>query len=1032
MSDIIIRNFLNNLVDEPMQFIPMDIPFLKDFKAKICLFCSQSDVKFLCQCKNCGYYFCNNIHRKTSHIVLHLKHCKHSKIALPPFDSELKCEECQTKDVFSLYFKEKRILCRNCIKELDEICFTKIVEDKRINEDILMSPGIPPLANRIDSFTESLIYKTNQKINYMMKNNLYTINLYYESLRNYCKRYKAMLNIEIEELEYKIEMNEPTVYNLKFSEKETYVTAELNYGDKGFFFSVRQLLRVAKNHNQNKYYQARAVNIDYNSKKVTLFFHKLNKSLKDGNYSIKGDESYTNYSRMFSGLKDFKHNGYSKMDKNILSLILGTEINKDGSLISNINTYLDESQIPERLNILRLLSISLNQSQDYAIRNCFKHKLTLIKGPPGTGKSTVLLFLTYYLLKLISSMDKIYIGAPSNRAVDNISFLLQKLGINFVRVLSIEKETTGDVDKTNSLDDLIQKEIERDIENNKLLKKVLKKKKQYSFLKGKDKEEYDKIMGQYQFKILNSTKIVLSTLNNSSDERIKKIDFPIVIIDEATQALEPDCLLPLIHKAQMVVMIGDEKQLGPTIISEDNKIGGLGVSLFERLCYLYKGSDFICSLKEQYRGHESLFEFSNKHFYNNELINHGGIKLDENVKNNFPWPNKDIPMFFYHVEGTEVENEALSYYNEQEIYNTYGIVHKLEICGVDMKNIGIIAPYDAQKKKQAENLHASRFKDLQIESVDGFQGMEKDYIILSATRSNDKGIIGFLTSPKRLNVALTRAKKGVIIIGNAKCLSKKHSIWRDLIFFFASKKLIAQGPLHNLKLVPQKELFGDNYKEYEEFEDIKIEENKMRKKIKLIRDECDESEEAAPCAKIEKSEIKGIKSEESDNEVISTSAEDKDDENKYGNKNIIFNLNHYDNKNNKEIKNSKDKEKKHKNKNIIRNPNQFEQKRKKHKKDKINYEKEEDKKEEEEEKEDKKEDEEKKEEKQNGKKNKKNKRNQKEDEDKKEEDNSKKAKSDKKDKKNKKGKSPEKKNEDKKNKDKKVEKYSKKNGKKNH
>ena len=126
-------------------------------------------------------------------------------------------------------------------------------------------------------------------------------------------------------------------------------------------------------------------------------------------------------------------------------------------------------------------------------------------------------------------------------------------------------------------------------------------------------------------------------------------------------------------------------------------MGGLGVSLFERLGYLYKGSDFICTLNEQYRGHESLFEFSNEHFYNNELIHHGGILIDENVKNIFPWPDKDIPMLFYHVDDEEKEDNS-SYYNEKEIYNVYGVVHKLTKAGVNIKDIGIITPYDAQKK----------------------------------------------------------------------------------------------------------------------------------------------------------------------------------------------------------------------------------------------------------------------------------------------------------------------------------------------
>ena len=163
------------------------------------------------------------------------------------------------------------------------------------------------------------------------------------------------------------------------------------------------------------------------------------------------------------------------------------------------------------------------------------------------------------------------------------------------------------------------------------------------------------------------------------------------------------------------------------------------------------------------------------------------------MKNIFPWPDKDIPMLFYHVDDEEKEDNS-SYYNEKEIYNVYGVVHKLTKAGVNIKDIGIITPYDAQKKKLLEKFYDDKFKDLQIESVDGFQGMEKDYMIISTVRSNFYGDIGFLTSSKRLNVALTRAKKGVIIIGNTKCLAKRHGIWKDLVKYYASKNLIVKGP----------------------------------------------------------------------------------------------------------------------------------------------------------------------------------------------------------------------------------------------
>ena len=854
MSELIIRNDINDSKDDVIV-----LQYLNDFKAEKCLYCFQADKKFLCQCKDCGFFFCNNIHRRTSHIILHLKQCNHKRISLSPFDSELLCKNCRTKDIFTLYFKDEEILCKECLSEKDEDEFIKIVENKKINEHILMSPDLPPLANRIDSYSESLFTRMNNKILLLKNFNLNTVSLNYSKKKKYCLMYNTLLENEKMEINKEMMEEDSVIFELKFSiVDKSYVIAELKKNQQEFFFFPRQLLHVAKASNENKYFTARVIEIDKSQKKITIFFKDLEKTLKDGEYAIKEKDSLASYDRMITGLEELKPKDAKLLDKNILSLIIGKEIKEGKEEISNENAYLDKSILPKKLNVSKLEDIQLNPSQERAIRKSFEHKLTLIKGPPGTGKSTVLSVLAFHLLKLKKSFnDKIFIGAPSNRAVDNISFLLQKLGLKFVRVLSLEKEITDDVDKTNSLEDLIKDEIEKDFEKNPKLKKLKdlwEKRAKYGILKEDDYESYKKLMEQYQDKILNPCPIILSTINNSADPRISHYNFPIVIIDEATQALEPDILLPLYHQAQMFIMIGDEKQLGPTVISQSGEIAGFGISLFERLCFYYKGSDFIASLNEQYRMHRTLYEFSNKHFYNNEMITHGDIQLDDNVKNLFPWPNQDIPTFFYNNVETE-KSENYSYYKEKEIYNVYGVVHKLIKAGVNVGDIGIITPYNAQKYKLYDKFRQDKYDNLKIESVDGFQGMEKDYIIISTVRSNLSGQIGFLTSPKRLNVALTRAKKGVIILGNAECLAKRHGIWRDLITFYYSKNLIVQGPLSNLELVPKEEIFEKDIDSGDEGEKeiIKIEKHKQIKK-EIVSDYF-KSWEPAPVP-INKNEIK--------------------------------------------------------------------------------------------------------------------------------------------------------------------------------
>ena len=873
MNETIIRNDINETKDDIIV-----LQYLKDFKAKKCLYCFQSDEKFLCQCKDCGYYFCNNIHRQTSHAVLHLKQCKHKKISLSPFDIEILCKECRTKDIFALYFKDDQILCKDCLEQINcEDEFIKIIENKRINNQILMSPDLPPLANRFDSYSESLIARLNNKIILLKNFHLPTVSLNYTKKKKYCLMYNTLLENEKNDINAENMEEESFIFNLKFDSVDTsYIIAEITKKEQEFIFYPRQLLIVAKATNENKFWLARVIDIDKRQNKITIFFKDLDKCLKDGEYAIKEKESLASYDRIIDGLESLKMKNSNLFDKNILSLIIGKEIKEGKGELSNKNEYLDQKLLPKRLNISKLENIELNQSQEKAIKNCFMHKLTLIKGPPGTGKSTVLAFLAYHLLKLRkSSNDKIFIGAPSNRAVDNISFLLQKLGLKFIRVLSLEKEMTEDVDKTYSLEDLIKEKIEKEVEKNPKLKKIKElweKRAKYGLLKNDDYEKYKKLIEEYQDQILNPSPIILSTINNSADSRISHYKFPIVIIDEATQALEPDCLLPLYHKAEMVIMIGDEKQLGPTVISKSSEIAGFGISLFERLSFYYNGSDFISTLNEQYRMHKSLYEFSNKHFYNNQMITHGDIQLDENVKNNFPWPNKDVPTFFYNIIDTE-KNENCSYYNEKEIYHVYGVVHKLIKAGARADNIGIITPYNAQKYQLYDKFSNDKYDNLKIESVDGFQGMEKDYIIISTVRSNVSGKIGFLTSTKRLNVALTRAKKGVIILGNAECLAKKNGIWRDLISYYFSNDLIVQGPLSKLELVAREEIFikDINSDEEEEKEIIKLEKHKEVKKE--IASDYFKIWEPAPVAKNE------IKENENNIENKSTEEEEKEIDN---------------------------------------------------------------------------------------------------------------------------------------------------------
>ena len=244
---------------------------------------------------------------------------------------------------------------------------------------------------------------------------------------------------------------------------------------------------------------------------------------------------------------------------------------------------------------------------------------------------------------------------------------------------------------------------------------------------------------------------------------------------------------------------------------------------------------------------------------------------------------------------------------EKEIFHVYGVVHRLIKAGVKPEDIGIITPYNAQKYKLYDKFSNDKYDNLKIESVDGFQGMEKRFIIISTVRSNPSGKIGFMDEPRRLNVAATRGKEGVIFVGNAECLALKNGIWRDLVLFYHSKNLIYQGPLSKLEPVPKEEIFIKDIEsdKEEEQEKIKIEKHKEVKK-EIIKDYFN-SLDAAPVP------IKEIKNEiKEQNEIILDNIENKSNEEEEEEKNKNKEKNKYKKKNSNKNsnKNSEEEEEK--------------------------------------------------------------------------------------------------------------------------
>lgn len=341
----------------------------------------------------------------------------------------------------------------------------------------------------------------------------------------------------------------------------------------------------------------------------------------------------------------------------------------------------------------------------------------------------------------------------------------------------------------------------RNMKSNSELQKLQQLKDETGELSSSDEKRYRALKKTAERELLEAADVICCTCVGAGDPRLSRIKFHSILIDESMQSTEPECMVPVVLGAKQLILVGDHCQLGPVVMCKKAAKAGLSQSLFERLVVL---GIRPFRLEVQYRMHPELSQFPSNFFYEGSLQN--GVRADERkMKNDFPWPQPDRPMFFLVTQGQEeIAGSGTSYLNRTEAANVEKITTRFLKCRVSPDQIGIITPYEGQRAYLVQymqyqgSLHSKLYQEIEIASVDAFQGREKDIIIMSCVRSNEHQGIGFLNDPRRLNVALTRAKYGIIIVGNPKVLSKQ-PLWNHLLNFYKERKLLVEGSLNNLK-----------------------------------------------------------------------------------------------------------------------------------------------------------------------------------------------------------------------------------------
>lgn len=620
------------------------------------------------------------------------------------------------------------------------------------------------------------------------------------------KRGRAILNCSAR--------NDGTGYGgtflVKFVRKQGMPDTEISVGD---------LVRISKHNplsDRNPYGTAiektgHSILISFNEKPAKWMFHKRVRL-----------DLYVNdvtFKRMLQAIKYVAHDQVKNIE------LTSSLLSKRKSLTKNDNS-----------EIFSFFNTRLNQSQKETVKHCLSAPLFhLIHGPPGTGKTITCVEVIEQAIKNDQTM---LACADSNTAVDNLVEKLVKQKRRVVRIghparvnpllrkhsLDYLLEQNDTFQKAHQIRqkayDLKEKQDQftfpsgqwrRGLSNSQIKKLASKNKGSRGISSNKLKEmatsldyqekinglftEIDALENQAINELIESADVVCSTNSSAGAEILANHRFDLCVVDEATQSCEPSCLIPIV-KADRIVMAGDHKQLPPTILNETAEQKGFSISLFERLLALY-GEKVKSLLSVQYRMNEKIMGFSNKQFYD------GKLKADESVKYHtlqdlfsewfseiqsdlkpFNVFDPDQSLIWIDTKKNELGERSrfgsTSKENVAEAKLIQKIVTQFIRLGLDSEDIGVITPYYDQKKL-LHSLIESEY--IEVDTVDGFQGREKELVLVSLTRSNLKGAIGFLKDLRRLNVSITRARRKLIIVGDSQtvCRNETYESFYDFV-----------------------------------------------------------------------------------------------------------------------------------------------------------------------------------------------------------------------------------------------------------
>ncbi len=463
------------------------------------------------------------------------------------------------------------------------------------------------------------------------------------------------------------------------------------------------------------------------------------------------------------------------------------------------------SELKKEVHLQPDVVSELNDSQRKALEHVLQtNDVAFIHGPPGTGKTTTLVYAIY---ETIRREKQVLVCAPSNAAVDLLADKLEEKGLQVLRIGHPARVTEQSLSKTLDARIAAHPHYQELRDLRKKMEQVRANAFKFKRKFGYHEREQRKMLLQeakllksdadaLEFYIINDllqkSQVICATLVGSSHPVLRGKKFGTAFIDEAAQALEPATWIPLL-RCERVILAGDHFQLPPTIKSADAARQGLSRTLFEKGIERHKKRSFMLTV--QYRMHEDIMSFPSRYFYGNNLSAHESVR-------NHTLPVSTQPMEFIDTAGCGFEEiqdpETLSRSNPEEAHLVIRVVEDL-INEIEIERwtesgftMAVITPYRSQvdelkKLEEASPVIEPIRKKISIDTVDAFQGQERDIIVISFVRSNNNGEVGFLSDIRRTNVAMTRARKKLILIGDSATLGS-HPFYLELLDFIQARQ----------------------------------------------------------------------------------------------------------------------------------------------------------------------------------------------------------------------------------------------------